>query len=64
MKKLTPELGLILEGDQYLDTDVVLGSRGSLVARYKKNERPGEPDVLAWDFVLAAAKVPHYAVPA
>jgi len=55
---------LYIEGDQYLDTDVVFGSRGSLVAQYKKNERPGEPDVLEWDFVLAAAKVPRYAVPA
>jgi hydroxyquinol 1,2-dioxygenase len=55
---------LYIEGDEYLDTDVVFGSRESLVARYKKNERPGEPDLLEWDFVLAAAKVPHYAVPA
>ena len=55
---------LYIKGDQYLDSDVVFGSRESLVAEYKKNERPDEPDVLEWDFVLAAAKVPQYAVPA
>ncbi|HJT89565.1 MAG TPA: dioxygenase [Bryobacteraceae bacterium] len=47
---------LYVKGDQYLDSDVVFGSRESLVIDYKKNEQPGGPDVLEWDFVLAAAR--------
>jgi hydroxyquinol 1,2-dioxygenase len=54
---------LYIKGDQYLDSDVVFGSRESLVTDYKKSRRPGEPDVLEWEFVLAAAGVRH-AVPA
>ena len=54
---------LYIKGDRYLDSDVVFGSRESLVTDYKKSERPGEPDVLEWEFVLAAAGVRN-AVPA
>ncbi len=46
---------LYIKGDEYLDSDVVFGSRESLVVEYKKSVRAGEPDALEWDFVLAAA---------
>jgi hypothetical protein len=48
---------------KYRDSGAVFGSRESPVTDYKNSERPGEPDVLEWDFVLAAAGVCN-AVPA
>jgi hydroxyquinol 1,2-dioxygenase len=53
---------LYIKDDQHLEGDVLFGSDESLVAEYKKNERPGEPDVLEWDFVLGEAKEPVHAV--
>jgi protocatechuate 3,4-dioxygenase beta subunit len=53
---------LYIKGDPYLDGDVLFGSDGALVAEYRKNELPGEPDVLEWDFVLADAKECAHAV--
>jgi protocatechuate 3,4-dioxygenase beta subunit len=49
---------LYIKGDRYIDGDVLFESDESLVAEYKKNECPGEPDILERDFVLAEAKVP------
>lgn len=53
---------LYIKDDQYLGNDVLFEFDESLIAQYKKNERPGEPDVLEWNFVLAEAKVPAHTV--
>ena len=52
---------LYIKDDEYLESDVLFGTDQSLVAEYKKNERPGEPDLLEWNFVLAEAEVPSHA---
>jgi catechol 1,2-dioxygenase len=47
---------LYIAGDEYLDSDAVFGSRGSLVVDYQtsamRGEAPGGMDSIEFDFVL------------
>ena len=46
---------LYINGDRYLDSDAVFGSRPSLVVDYSRASKQGAPDEIRFDFVLATA---------
>jgi hydroxyquinol 1,2-dioxygenase len=46
---------LYINGDRYLDSDAVFGSRPSLVVDYRRSTSRGAPDEIRFDFALAPA---------
>jgi hydroxyquinol 1,2-dioxygenase len=47
---------LYIDGDRYIDSDVVFGSREQLVVKYR-NGKASEPDSIEYDFVVEPAVV-------